>query len=268
VQTNATLLREDTIQVLKENQVRVGVSLDGTPEQHDKHRLTNSGRGSWEKTAAGLRQLHEAGLQPALLCVADTTSDPGETWHALASWQPRQVDFMLPLRNRTFPPCQGTTYADWLLIIFADWYTARPQPIRIRFFEMIMRMLLGGTVRSGFLGEYEPGTLVVETDGSLEMVDALKSAYPGAAATGTSVLRDPFTAALAYQEHYEHDMGITGLCHTCRQCPVVDVCGGGYFIQRWDGTTFANPSCYCDDYTKLITGISATISADTGRDPA
>src|SRR5712664_606436 len=175
--TNATLVTPEAVRVLKDNQVRVGVSLDGGPEQHDKHRTFPGRQGSWQQAAAGLRQLQEENLLGGMLCVADITSDPLETWHALASWQPRRVDFLLPLRNRTFPGYEGTPYADWLLTIFRDWYAAESQPVRIRFFEMIMRMLLGGKVRSGFLGNYSPGTLTVETDGSLEMVDALKSVY-------------------------------------------------------------------------------------------
>ena len=54
-QTNGTLIDEAWCDFFAEEHVNVGVSVDGPKRLHDRNRLTRSGRGTFDKTIAGIR---------------------------------------------------------------------------------------------------------------------------------------------------------------------------------------------------------------------
>jgi uncharacterized protein len=61
-QTNGTLIDEAWCAFFVEQHVNVGVSIDGPRHLHDRNRITRSGRGTFEKTVAGIRQLRRSGV--------------------------------------------------------------------------------------------------------------------------------------------------------------------------------------------------------------
>jgi uncharacterized protein len=58
-QTNGTLIDEAWCAFFADQRVGVGVSIDGPKRFHDRHRLTRSGRGTFDRTIAGIRLLRE-----------------------------------------------------------------------------------------------------------------------------------------------------------------------------------------------------------------
>ena len=56
-QTNGTLIDEAWCAFFTEERVGVGVSIDGPKQFHDRHRLTRAGRGTFDRTIAGIRLL-------------------------------------------------------------------------------------------------------------------------------------------------------------------------------------------------------------------
>ncbi|HEY0699248.1 MAG TPA: radical SAM protein, partial [Micromonospora sp.] len=95
--------------------------------------------------------------------------------------------------------------------------------------------------------------LVVDTDGSLEQVDTLRSAYHGASGTDLNVHRDAFDVALRHPAVVARQVGAEALGSTCRRCPIHRVCGGGYSPHRYrEGSGFRHRSVYCPDLTLLI----------------
>jgi uncharacterized protein len=57
IQTNGMLISPQWCDLFKEWNVGVGVSIDGPRALHDAHRVTRSGRGTFDKTIAGIRML-------------------------------------------------------------------------------------------------------------------------------------------------------------------------------------------------------------------
>jgi uncharacterized protein len=111
--------------------------------------------------------------------------------------------------------------------------------------------------------------IVVDTDGSMEQVDTLKSAFAGAPATGMTVFAHSFDDALILPSIAARQIGIKALADSCLACPVHKVCGGGYFPHRYrPGTGFRNPSVYCSDLRHLITHIAHRVRADLLERPA
>jgi uncharacterized protein len=268
IQTNAVGLSHAYLALFDELGIQVGVSLDGAPEAHDRHRRFASGRGSYSAVSAGLHRLGQfPHLFSGLLCTIDLRNDPIETYEALVAFDPPKVDFLLPHGTWAQPPPgrvpdpAQAPYADWLIAVFDHWYPA-PRT-RIRLFEEIMQLLLGGVADSEIVGLSPARMVVIETDGAIEQSDSLKVAYDGAPATGLHLSRGPLDAALLLPAVAARQLGVRSLAAQCRACRVHRVCGGGLYAHRYrPGTGFANPSVYCADLMRLINHIRTRMQAD------
>jgi uncharacterized protein len=268
VQTNGVGLDDAYLRLFDELGVRVGVSLDGFAAAHDRHRRFASGRGSYAAVSAGLRRLQQfPDLFSGLLCTIDLRNDPILTYEALADFSPPRIDFLLPHGTwvqpppSRFPDASHAPYADWLNAVFDHWYPA--PKTRIRLFDEIMHLLLGGVSESEAVGLSPARMVVIETDGAIEQTDTLKVAYDGAPATGLHLRRDPLDAALLLPAVVARQLGERALAEQCRACRIRRVCGGGLFAHRYRaGTGFANPSVYCPDLMRLIDHISGRVRAD------
>ncbi|MEV4316818.1 FxsB family cyclophane-forming radical SAM/SPASM peptide maturase [Actinocrispum sp. NPDC049592] len=272
IQTNGVTLDRSMLDLLLGLNIKVGVSLDGAQPQHDKHRRTARGTGSYEHTARALKLLSSPeyrAIFAGLLCVIDVDGDPVETYETLLSFSPPAVDFLLPHGNWTTPPPNRavgdprTPYADWLGEVFDRWYSAPRQETRVRLFEEIINLTLGGASVSEQVGLSPVACLVVDTDGSLEQVDALRSVGHGAADTGLTVFGNDFDDVLRHPAIVARQIGMAALPETCMDCPIRHICGGGHYAHRYRrGSGYRNPSVYCPDLTKLIGYVTGRLRAD------
>lgn len=69
IQTNASLLTEERVSFLLENNVSIGVSLDGPPEIHNLTRPLQSGKGSFDQVMRGIRILQSHGVTVGVISV-------------------------------------------------------------------------------------------------------------------------------------------------------------------------------------------------------
>jgi uncharacterized protein len=103
---------------------------------------------------------------------------------------------------------------------------------------------------------------VVESDGTLEAVDSLRTTYRGATTLGYDVFANTLDEVASDIGVRARQMGAHGLSDTCQACSLVDVCGGGYIPHRWSAEHgFANPSVYCADLDVIIRHISRYLQA-------
>jgi uncharacterized protein len=261
VQTNGVLIDEDFLQVFDKHNILVGVSLDGGPRANDRHRRYANGSGSYARVARGLAALRQdryRHLYSGLLSTIDVRNDPLEVFDSLLAFAPPRIDFLLPHGNWTtlppdYDPTDGRTpYADWLIPIFDAWY-AGGSGTDIRVFRSIIELLGGGRSPSEALGLDPVDLLVIETDGSIEQGDALKTVADGASATGLALPTHTFDDALAHPGIRGRQLGRDALAEQCRRCPIVAVCGGGLYAHRYRADNgFANPTVFCRDQLKLI----------------
>ncbi|MFA1548519.1 FxsB family cyclophane-forming radical SAM/SPASM peptide maturase [Actinomadura chokoriensis] len=270
-QTNGVLLTDAMLAMLDEHDVGVSVSLDGDRAGHDRHRLRANGRGSHADAMRGLNRLagSHRRLYRGLLCTVDLDNDPIRTYEALLETRPPRVDFLLPHGTWTAPPPRrpvdggGTPYAEWLIAVFDRWYRAPRKETGVRLFEEIINVLLGGQSRSENVGLSPVAMLVVDTDGTLQQVDSLKTSYSGAPETGLTVFDHRFEDALWHPGVVARQIGRAALPATCGTCAVRDVCGGGAYAHRYrEGRGYLNPSVYCPDLIKLIGHIGRTVRHD------
>ncbi|WP_246001468.1 FxsB family cyclophane-forming radical SAM/SPASM peptide maturase [Allorhizocola rhizosphaerae] len=269
LQTNGVLLNEKVIGSLRQHRIMVGVSVDGVEADHDRHRVGPNGRGSFAAVRDAidlLRRPENRSIYGGLLCTVAPETDPIACYEQLRAFEPPMIDFLLPHANWERPPRRpaGTTtpYADWLVRVFDRWYD-ESDAISVRLFEDIITLLLGGGGQSEQVGLSPSAMVVVESDGAIEQVDSLKSAYDGACATGLNILHDDLDAALEDHGIVARQIGRAALSAHCLQCPVHQVCGAGHYVHRYrPGSGFRNPSVYCEDMRILIGHIRDRVAAE------
>src|SRR5262249_3691322 len=79
-QTNGTLIDEAWCEFFAAEEVSVGVSIDGPQRLHDLNRRTRSGRGTFDRTIAGVRLLRRQGVPFHVISVlsAESLAAPDE----------------------------------------------------------------------------------------------------------------------------------------------------------------------------------------------
>jgi len=271
IQTNGLLLQEQIMSVMHAHSIRVGLSLDGSANHHNRHRKLANGSGSYPMTLRALQLLNKPEhrqLFAGLLCTIDLHNDPIEVFDALIRFAPPMLDFLLPHGNWSTPPpgrdgIEDAPYARWLAVVFDRWHSSPVHGgIRIRLFEELIRLLLGGHSRSDQVGLSPATFLIIDTDGSLQQADALKAAYAGAPETGLNVFDHSINDALRHPAVIARQLGISALADECRRCRVVTVCGGGHYPHRYRrGSGFRNPSVYCSDLQTLIDHIAHRLAS-------
>ncbi|HKD76967.1 MAG TPA: cyclophane-forming radical SAM/SPASM peptide maturase GrrM/OscB [Ktedonobacterales bacterium] len=73
-QTNGMLITDDWCELFRDHDVGVGVSLDGPRHLHDAHRITRGGRGTFERTMAGIRKLRRHSIEFHVITVLSSNS--------------------------------------------------------------------------------------------------------------------------------------------------------------------------------------------------
>ncbi|MEW1799409.1 FxsB family cyclophane-forming radical SAM/SPASM peptide maturase [Streptomyces virginiae] len=258
LQTNGTLLTEPWLDLFERYEVVVGVSLDGPPTANDRHRLTHASRSSAASAVRGIELLRSRPhLFAGLLAVVDLANDPVEVHDYLASFEPPVIDFGLPHGTHDEPPHRddpsAPEYGLWMSRVYDAWLARPEQRHSVRMLEDIVALSSGVHSSVESLGLAPPTSIVIESDGTIEGVDTLRSVEEGASWLGLDVFSQSFNEVLHHPKLLHRQNGKTALADQCQSCPLVEVCGGGYLPHRFSTDRgYRNPSVYCADLEYLI----------------
>jgi uncharacterized protein len=270
MQTNATLVDEEWVEILFKNDISVGVSIDGPKEYHDVFRVDHQGRGSFEDVKKGIKllQSHEKSNQlfPGVICVINPNIPPKDFFDFILDLKIRWFDVRLPLNHYSNPPVQGKwAYGDWLVEVFDLWFAHGDPNLGARFYSELLMLLLGSKgTGSEITGQLSGGLVVIETDGGIEPSDNLKACGDGFTKQHLNVLTNELDEAfylplmqLGYAGH------TAALPQKCQECPYVKVCGGGLLANRYSKENdFDNPTYFCEDTYQLIEHIQSRVLSE------
>jgi uncharacterized protein len=251
MQSNGILFSPEIGDLLIRHNVSVGISIDGPPEINDRRRVDHQGRGSSKRLTLPLQMLASdyRAIFSGFLVVVDLDADPITLLDYLLQFKPSSIDFLLPYDNWDRRPrgkenFDDAPYGEWLISAFQHWYNL----------DSFTRISAG----------LDPVNLVVvETNGDIESLDSLKGTYDRATTLGFNVRENSFDEAANHLSIIARQTGAAALCDTCRACPIVAVCGGGYLPNRYsEADGFLNPSIYCRDLQAVIHHIEARVARD------
>jgi uncharacterized protein len=263
LQTNGVLLTQAVIDACAAHQVGISISLDGDPETHNFFRVDRRGRGSHARVIAGIERLlaHPMGsaLFSGILAVIDPHTDPAKIYHWLKSTAAPSIDFLYRDGNHSQLPYGKSTvgsveYGRWMSRML-DLYLADEMPPRIRVLDDLLKLILGGAGRKEGVGLTDFGIVVIETDGTINKNDTLKSTF-GAAdkfERGWSILRHRLADVVVSTEFESYHRAQRPSSPICLNCGELAICGGGMPAHRWSAEKgFNNPSVFCADQQYLI----------------
>jgi uncharacterized protein len=145
-----------------------------------------------------------------------------------------------------------------------DIYVADPNPLRIPLLDEMIKLTLGGSGSKEGVSVSDYAIAVIDTDGSITKNDTLKSSYEGADRfmEKWSVHTHALNEVLSSFEFAEYQAAQQPSSPLCRDCPDLQVCGGGMTLQRWrDDNGYDNPSVYCADQKLLIGHVRQHLAA-------
>lgn len=258
IQTNGVLINAEWIKIFETYDIKVGISVDGPQEIHNKFRIDVRGKGSFKEVVKASRLLLSANISVTALAVIQLGSSGLDVHRSLVEELGfKKVNYLLPdlspselssiRKNYGNSPC-----ADFLLPILEQWWNSE-NSVQVLIFEQIARLILGGHSLIDTLGNGPLRFLFIESDGEIEGLDVLKACYNGASGTSNNVARNAFTKVIEENNLLSRIFhGEMKLPDSCSNCTESTTCAGGYIPHRFreDGT-FNHSSYWCNDI-KLI----------------
>ncbi|ALI36864.1 Anaerobic sulfatase-maturating enzyme [Candidatus Nitrosocosmicus oleophilus] len=269
IQSNGLLFSPEIGDLLLRKNVTLSISLDGPPVINDKNRIDHFGNPSTNLLESKLHILTSSKYRKifgGFLCVINIESNPILVLEYLLSYEPASIDFLLPDNNHDYLPLgmknNNTIYADWLIEIFDYWFSHKTKT-NVRMFDVLIRSVLGQRSTMDSFGLTPMEFVVIETNGDIEGLDVLKTTYSGAARLGYNVFENTLDQVSSHAIIKLMQRGFESLCAECRECSIVDICGGGYLPHRYSTKSeFDNPSVYCNDLMKLIVHIKNKVFSE------
>jgi uncharacterized protein len=266
IQTNGVLLNKEKLEKLSAGNIGISISLDGPKIANDLHRLTHKGKSSFDKTLQAYDLLkHHPDIFTGVLAVVDVRTKPKELLDFFSGIGVSSLDFLLPDSSyNSHPPLRDENpniYSDWLIEAFDLWINSYPH-IKLRTFESLISTLLGQQSGTDFFGFGDVSLLGIETDGTYHDLDVLKITKEGQSHLGMNIISHSILeASLSPKVHLHRKLlSFDGLCNTCKECSVVEVCGGGSVPHRFNGEDFDNPTIYCQEMLTLIPHVQKVLT--------
>ncbi len=233
IQTNGLLIDDEWARFLHDNHFLVGLSLDGTKDVHDRHRVDADGNGTFNRVLRAAQKLTAYQVDFNLLTVvtnrtADAITKIYNFYRRSNLLYQQYIPCLDPLGEERGTSSYSLTpekYGKFLKTLFDLWYrdVTAGRFIYIRYFENLLGILLGRRPESCGMDGRCMLQNVVEADGSVYPCDfyCLDQWRLG------NIHTDSFEE-MAKSEAARKFLA-EGMSHrdSCRECPYAFLCRGG-----------------------------------------
>lgn len=232
VQTNGTLLSEDWARFFHRYQFLVGVSVDGPREIHDAHRVTATGKGSFDLVMRKIGHLRDHDVDFNILTVLHqgNVRKPRE----LMAFYEREgfgyVQFIPGMDFRAQSPetparylITPEEYGDFLCETFDMWYNDGAPKISVRCFDNVLSVYCGREAEACQYRRTCSRTLILEQNGDAYPCDF----YMGPNWRLGNIGRDRLERILDHPAYRRFMRFKEELPQQCRRCRHLALCYGG-----------------------------------------
>lgn len=264
LQTNAMLINPDWIELFNRYKINLGISIDGPAEYHDKYRIDHKGKGTHQKTTAGIDLLRSYARQGKInfgvgaLCVINPEFSAKKIYrHFVDDLKLNSFDFLLPDNTwNSIDETQfdATAYGKFLIELFDEWKSDNNPKIYVRILNSVMSQFLNTRLHFHDFGGWIDDFLLitVSSNGDIGPDDTYRSASPELMQLGLTLEKSTFSEFL---QHPTINWIINSAKTTpdfCQNCCWLSVCKGGSLLHRYSNNKqFDKQSVYCEGL-KLI----------------
>lgn len=268
LQTNGILVDDGWIDLFRRYDVFVSVSIDGTRAVNDRYRLDKRGRGTYDRTVAGLRRLQAAHRDgrlpyaPGVLSVINPEACGAETYrHFVDDLGVRGFDFLLPDDSYDDAPVDDDGIGRFLTGALDEWIRDGDPSIRVRIFHTHLARLLGAA-DAGVLGHTPTvsGTyaFTVGADGIARVDDTLRSTADPIFDPIGHVADSSLGEILSSPAFRQYEAIGGQLPEACGSCIWNRVCSGGRIVNRFSRQQrFDRKTVYCGATRRFLSRASS-----------
>jgi len=269
-QTNGMLIDDAWCDFLIEEEVGVGVSIDGPKHLHDRNRLTRSGQGTFDRTVAGIRQLRRRGVPFHVISVLSSLilKAPAEMFDFYVSEGIKEVCFNVEESegshvSPTF--AQRDIEAEYYWFMSEFWRLSSANPGKLSFIREIdhaIHQILRPRDAVTANQLIEPFAVTsMDVEGNISTFSpellGLKSEKYGDYLLG-NINTDRLVDLPGRQNLANMQRDIRAGVELCRQhCQYFSVCGGGEPVNKLseNGTFVSTETTYCRLTRKRVTDL-------------
>ncbi|KGE18811.1 anaerobic sulfatase maturase [Paenibacillus wynnii] len=232
LQTNGTLIDENWAKFFKRYNFLIGISLDGPESIHNAHRLTGSGKGSFDLVMRGILHLQQEGVEYNILTVIheDNVTKPDEL---MAFYHEQKFSYI------QFIPCMdfvsqksdmpghfritSEQYGEFLCRTFDLWYNDGEPKLSIRMFENMLLVFMHRQAELCVHSPNCPKMMVLETNGDAYPCDFFIDEEHRLGNIGQTNL-ESLLASHVYDDFLQIKSRMNEACH---KCEYLQFCHGG-----------------------------------------
>lgn len=263
LQTNGTLINKKFARFFKENDFKIGISIDGPRDIHNINRTKKSGRGSFEDVMRGLEILRQEGVNPSVIVTvtSDTLKFAGEVFDFLIENGFRSIKYspVFDIYNYKFNISDKQWYK-YLLLVFNQWMKYGDPEISIMQLDEVI----------AWLDLKDPYPMCssacqciqwvsIDPDGSMYPCAYFKAEMPYG-----NILEIPLTNVVKSDNYKYFQEIFTTPPKKCRRCEFYDLCGNGCPSTRVNGTKIdpMGVYVYCEERRRLFSKIKRSFEKE------
>jgi len=237
-----------------EFKINVGISIDGTKDSNDYFRIYKNGKSSYSKIVNGITTMQVNDNNVGVLTVIDTSQNPIDVYNHYKTVGVKDANLLFPDDNFDDDFIDNLSLGKWLSEIYDIWNKDEDSDsVNIQQFIKLTGLMLGFQIADEYYGRGKPNTFILETNGEFQANDPIRVCKDGMSKTDLNVFENEidelFELPIAFLYYNNHQL----LSEKCNKCPINDICGGGYVINRYSRKKgFDNPSIYCKSLAYFI----------------
>lgn len=194
-QTNGTKLNDDWCKFFTDNNILVGISIDGAEHNHDKYRKTNSGGPTFKRVMKGIELLHKNRVEFNTLSVVNSYNVhyASETYSFLRKIGSGFIQFLPAVERLAIQPdrnnltlvgpyfkgeakvsewsVSGADFGKFLITIFNEWVRNDVARYYVQIFDATLANYIGESPGICVFAETCGDALVIEHNGDLFSCD-------------------------------------------------------------------------------------------------
>ncbi|MGL5263467.1 MAG: radical SAM protein [Candidatus Rhabdochlamydia sp.] len=267
IQTNATLITDEWIEIFSKYNIGVGVSLDGPQEYNDINRIDHRNKGSYAAARLGIERLQKAVANKKIapigaLCVIHPERSAKLIYrHFIDDLAIYKLDFLLPeFTKDNFPIGNVSLYGKYLCELFEEWTEDNNVNIHVRIIDSIIKVLMGLRPSLISIGKEKDDlyAITISSNGEISPDDTLRIIEKG------SLMQVANIENLSMNDFFNLPMMQSikscakSLPEGCANCCWQEICCGGHYIHRYSSKNgFNNPSVMCEALKMIYAKASA-----------